>query len=219
MVSYCAISRQVSSCIQLLAPHLLHPQVDGNRVGTSSTSGGANIEMGGPNSNQLIEFVHSFGPRGWSCLHIAEGSKLCNNAVVQNNDIGPCGSDEFQQWADGISVSCSSTVVRNNEVTDPTDGGIVIFSPDTLVENNTIRAINVRFTSVHHLAGDLSSGQSTSLGGINMVDFLPWGSNYSGTVVQNNIIMGGFAANSSTSASQMDGENANSSIIKSVTFQ
>jgi hypothetical protein len=51
-----------------------------------------------------------------------------------------------------------------------------------------------------------------------MVDFLPWKGDYTGTVVQDNIIMGGFAADSSTSASQKDGENAESAIIKSVIF-
>jgi parallel beta-helix repeat protein len=112
--------------------------------------------MGGANSNQLIEYVHSYDPRSWSCLHVAEGSLLCNTVVVQNNDIGPCGSDNELQWADGISVSCRSAVVRNNKVTDPTDGGIVLFgSPGTVVENNVIRVINVRYTFVHHLAGDL----------------------------------------------------------------
>ena len=223
MVSNCAISRRVSSCIRLLTSYLLHPQVNGNRAGGAPTPGGANIEMGGANSNQLIEYVHSYDTRSWSCLHVAEGSLLCNNVIVQNNDIGPCGSDKFQQWADGISVSCRSAVVRNNEVTDATDGGVVLFgSPGTLVEYNTIRVINVRYTPVHYFAGDLSpvlsSGQSTLLGGINMVDFLPWNGDYTGTIVKNNTIMGGFAANSSISASQNDGENVGDAIIKSVIF-
>jgi parallel beta-helix repeat protein len=180
--------------------------------------------MGGPNSNQLIEYVHSYDTRSWSCLHVSEGGLLCNNVVVQNNDIGPCGSDRFFQWADGISVSCRSAVVRNNEVTDATDGGIVLFgSPGTLVEDNTIRVIHVRYTSVYHFSGDLSpvlsAGQSTSLGGINMVDFLPWNGDYTGTVVQSNTIMGGFATGLSASASQHDGENVDDAIIKSVIFQ
>jgi len=180
--------------------------------------------MGGSNSNQLIEYVHSYDTRSWSCLHVAEGSLLCNNVVVQNNDIGPCGSDTFQQWADGISVSCRSAVVRNNEVTDATDGGIVLFgSPGTRVEHNTIRVKSVRYTSVHHFAGDLSPvfsfGQSTLLGGINMVDYLPWKGDYTGTVVQNNTIMGGFAADSSPPASKNNGKNADNAIIKSVILQ
>jgi hypothetical protein len=52
-----------------------------------------------------------------------------------------------------------------------------------------------------------------------MVDFLPWDGDYTGTVVQNNTIMGGFAASPSTSTSQNDGENAGDAIIKSVIFQ
>ena len=58
---------------------------------------------------------------------------------MQNNDIGPCGSDAFNQWADGISVACAQTVVQNNLINTPTDGGIVLFgAPGSLVQNNTI---------------------------------------------------------------------------------
>lgn len=181
--------------------------------------------MGGSNSNQVIEFVHSFDTRGWSCLHIAEGALSCSGALVQNNDIGPCGSDAFFQWADGISVSCRSAIIRNNVVTDPTDGGIVLFgSPDTLVENNIIQVIKVSFTVTFTLLCrflrdlPLAPGQSTALGGINMVDVVPWGGNYAGVTVQSNTILGGFATDPDSST-QKDGENANHAIIKSVVFQ
>ena len=76
--------------------------------------------MGGPNSDQLIEYVHSYDPRSWSCLHIAEGALTCTGATIQHNDIGPCGSDTFQEWADGISLSCRNSVVRNNTINNPT---------------------------------------------------------------------------------------------------
>jgi len=172
-------------------------QINGTRAGASPTAGGANIEMGGPNSNQLIEYVHSYDPRSWSCLHIAEGGLVCHNITVQNNDIGPCGSDVFQQWADGISVSCRSALVRNNLVNNPTDGGIVLFgAPGTLVTNNTIWVEN-----------------RTLLGGINLVDVVPWGGDYSGTVVQNNTVLGGFATDSK-SATQNNGENVDDVIVK-----
>ena len=176
--------------------------------------------MGGPNSNQVIEHVHSYDPRSWSCLHAAEGGLSCNNIVIQNNDIGPCGSDVYQQWADGISVSCRSAVVRNNMVNNPTDGGIVLFgSPGTLVENNTIWVVNVSHDFNNPIfMGALSSDQNTLLGGINMVDVVPWGGNYTGTIVQNNTIIGGFATDSK-SASQTDGENVDDVIIKSVVSQ
>ena len=100
--------------------------------------------MGGNNKNQTIEFVRSFDPRSWSCLHLAEGSLACNNVIVQNNDIGPCGTDLFQQWADGLSISCQNTIVRNNMIQGATDGGIVLFgSPGSEVYNNTIWILNV----------------------------------------------------------------------------
>jgi parallel beta-helix repeat protein len=111
---------------------------------SSVTKGGGNIEMGGSNSGQLIEHVRSYDPRGWTCLHISEGALSCNNVVVQNNDIGPCGSDDLQEWADGLSISCRNSVIKNNMIQDPTDGGIVLFgSPGTHVFNNTIWVVNV----------------------------------------------------------------------------
>ena len=116
------------------------------REGSSVVKGGGNIEMGGSNSGQLIEYVRSYSPRGWTCLHVSEGALSCNNVTVQNNDIGPCGSDKFQQWADGLSISCRNAVIKNNMIQDPTDGGIVLFgSPGTHVFNNTIWVVNVRF--------------------------------------------------------------------------
>ncbi|KAI0268151.1 pectin lyase fold/virulence factor [Gloeopeniophorella convolvens] len=185
------------TCANCDGVRLRNIQINGTRAGAPPTAGGANIEMGGANSNQLIEYVHSYDPRGWSCLHIAEGGLVCNNATVQNNDIGPCGSDVFQQWADGISISCRAAVVRNNLVNNPTDGGVVLFgSPGSLVENNTIWVVN-----------------NTLLGGINMVDVTPWGGDYTGTIVRNNTIIGGFATDSD-SATQVDGANVDDVIVK-----
>ncbi|KAI0776175.1 pectin lyase fold/virulence factor [Trametes elegans] len=165
------------TCANCSGVKLRNIQVNGTRAGAAPTSGGANIEMGGSNTGQLVEHVRSFDPRSWSCLHVAEGAFACSGVTVQNNDIGPCGSDRFQEWADGISVSCMNSVVRNNLVNNPTDGGIVLFgAPGTVVENNTIWVETM-----------------TLLGGINMVDYDPWNGNYTNTVVRNNLIKGGFA--------------------------
>jgi hypothetical protein len=51
-----------------------------------------------------------------------------------------------------------------------------------------------------------------------MVDVKPWGGDYTGTVVQDNTIMGGSTADS-TSASQNTSDNADGVIIKSVISQ
>ncbi|WVF68703.1 hypothetical protein IAT40_003475 [Kwoniella sp. CBS 6097] len=174
-------------------------QVNGNRKEDEDiyTAGGANVEFGGANQNQLVEHVRSYDPRGWSCLHLAEGPFSCANATIQNNDIGPCGRDYFQNWADGISLSCADSLVQNNIITDATDGGIVIFgAPSSTIRNNTIR-VRTR----------------TMLGGINMVDVVPWlpEGNFSNTLVDSNIIHGGFAT---SLGNDTKGPNNASAIIK-----
>ncbi|KAI0660712.1 pectin lyase fold/virulence factor [Cubamyces menziesii] len=185
------------TCQNCSGVKLRNIQINGTRAGAPPTSGGANIEMGGSNSGQLIEYVRSFDPRSWSCLHISEGALSCNNVTVRNNDIGPCGSDAFQEWADGISVSCMNSLVRNNTVNNPTDGGIVLFgSPGTVVENNTIWVETM-----------------TLLGGINMVDYDPWSGNYTNTIVRNNIIRGGFATDPAETG-ESKGVNEDDAIIK-----
>lgn len=186
------------TCTNCSGVKLRNIQINGTRAGASPTSGGANIEMGGGNSGQLIEYVHSFDPRSWSCLHIAEGPLTCTGVVIQNNDIGPCGSDVFQEWADGISLSCQNSIVRNNTISDATDGGIVLFgSPGSVVQNNTIMVQN-----------------STCLGGINMVDYEPWLGNYTGTVVRDNFIYGGFATDTQDASTENKGTNKEDAIIK-----
>jgi len=81
-------------------------------------------------------------------------------------------------------------------INNPTQGGISLIScPGTLVENNTIWVVN-----------------NTLANAINMVNVAPWGGNYTGTVVQNNTIIGGFATDSK-SASQTYGQSANNVVI------
>ncbi|SCZ98967.1 BZ3500_MvSof-1268-A1-R1_Chr7-1g09334 [Microbotryum saponariae] len=136
---------------------------------------------------QIVRNVKASEPRGWSVVHAIEGANLvCSNMLIENNQIGPSGNApntglQFRrravnatiapgQWADGISLACKGSTVRNNVVTDATDGGIVIFgAPGSLITGNTIQSVTRR-----------------ALGGINAVDYAPFAGNYSGTVVENN---------------------------------
>ena len=85
-------------------PHILN--------GTSG--GGANIEFGGGSNGQIISYVSSRNPRGWSCMHVIESgdnSNPCTNATVTNNDIGPCGEQGIDAngntlWADVSRPEC-----------------------------------------------------------------------------------------------------------------
>ena len=47
-----------------------------------------------------------------------------------------------------------------------------------------------------------------------MVDYQPWGGDYSGTIVQDNTIAGGFATDQPTSPDDQRGDNNEDAIIK-----
>ncbi|SCV68105.1 BQ2448_226 [Microbotryum intermedium] len=143
-------------------------QIDGSRPALGWISAGqALIEMGGTNMGHVISNIRAFEPRGWSVLHLIEGAdNACFGAKVLNSQIrpagpAPSGTSQFRrrnhhksihnlkrdstgtypagQWADGISLACSGSVVQGNTITDAIDGGIVIFqAPGSLVSNNRI---------------------------------------------------------------------------------
>jgi hypothetical protein len=73
-------------------------------------------------------------------------------------ELGPAGQPDGT-WADGISLACTDSVVRNNTIVDATDGAIVIFAaPGSIIEDNVIRAET-----------------RTLLGGIKLVDYAVYG--------------------------------------------
>jgi parallel beta-helix repeat protein len=150
---------------------LHHVIIDGQRAELGRIAhGGALIEVGGDVTGVRIENVRAFDPRGWSTLHVFEGARKCTNARVTGNTIGPAGTADDNAWADGISFACRNGLVADNTVVDASDGGIVIFgSPGTRVENNTV-------VTQHNL----------TLGGINLVDYNPFGGDYSAVIVRGN---------------------------------
>ena len=149
--------------------------VDGNRGKLGPMGGDALIYAGGFSFGQVIRGNKIMDTRSWSSLQLIEGgseSQACKNALVENNEIGPAGTSSTMQWADGISFTCTNSTVRNNMITDATDGGIVVFgAPGSVIEGNTVRAMT-----------------RTMLGGINMVDNVAYSGKYTGTIVRNNII-------------------------------
>jgi hypothetical protein len=124
---------------------LSHVIVDGNRPELGYQGGDALVYAGGSSSGQIIRHVRIIEPRSWSALHLIQGhpspAPPCTNALVEENEIGPAGSSN-ETWADGISLACTNTIVRNNRIMDATDGGIVIFgAPSSLIEGNLIRTV------------------------------------------------------------------------------
>jgi hypothetical protein len=146
--------------------------IDGNRPTYGPRSGEALIRAGGRASGQVVREVKAFEPRSWSTLHLFEGGDpYCTDAIVEDNELGPAGRSDGT-WADGISLACANSVVRNNTIVDATDGAIVIFAaPGSIVEDNVIRAET-----------------RVLLGGINMVDYPVYGGDFGGTRVRGNVI-------------------------------
>jgi parallel beta-helix repeat protein len=158
--------------------------VDGNRPSFGHVTGDALILAGGSASGQVIREIKAFEPRSWSILHLFEGPPpRCSGALVEDNELGPAGQQDGT-WADGISMACTNSImdgismactnsiIRNNTITDATDGGIVIFgAPGSVIEDNVIRA-----------------STRVLLGGINMVDFFPYAGDYTNTRVRRNVI-------------------------------
>jgi hypothetical protein len=158
--------------------HVSHVVVDGNREALGRIAfedGGTGlIEAGGDASGQWIEYVQAFEPRGWTCLHAAEGDRrTCTGMTIAHNDFGPSGQANGE-WADGLSFACRASLVHDNTVTDATDAGIVVFgAPGSIVAGNTVRALT-----------------RPLLGGITMVDYIPYAGDFTGTVVDSNLIDG-----------------------------
>ncbi|MGH3168222.1 MAG: hypothetical protein ACRDN0_20360 [Trebonia sp.] len=155
-------------------------QVNGNRPALGRIAGGgALIEIGGNVTGQTVQYVNAYETRGWSTLHITEGTvtnnvEACQDAKILDNTISDAGTDTSGDWADGVSLSCGDSEVEGNSVTNATDGGIVVFgSPGSTIEGNTITAVS-----------------QNELGGINMVDYAPVSGNYTGTKVTDNVIDG-----------------------------
>lgn len=144
------------------------------------------VVLGG-NEGQSIQNSWIKNPRGFTAIHIREGDKLqCTGARIEKNEIGPVGEEYDPErdgddpemsplgrpLADGISIACRDSFIRDNTFRDNTDAAIVVYcSPGTLIHAN------------HIFAQSLSA-----MAGILMVDSTPFDGDYTGTVVKSNII-------------------------------
>lgn len=68
--------------------------------------GTALIELGNA-GNQVVQGCRLYDTRSWSTLHLREGDRLqCSGALVEDNDIGPCG----EEWDESYDGKVSSYV-------------------------------------------------------------------------------------------------------------
>ncbi len=182
-----AIQGDCRRCARVAVRNLI---IDGarrtlGRVRDANTSPGLVI-LGG-NEGQAVRECAISDPRGFTAVHVREGAKLnCRGAVIERNQISSVGEEydpsydgadpESSPWgrplADGISIACRDSFVRDNDLADCTDAGIVVYcSPGTKIENNRV-----------------STQRRSAIGGILLVDAQPFGGDYSGVVVKDNVL-------------------------------
>jgi hypothetical protein len=131
--------------------------VDGQRAKASAFVAGAiNVEIDGGTGGTLDgNFLAN--SLGWSTIH-SYGSldgKPCADHVITNNVVTAYSSEHAGgRWTDGISVGCENTLVQYNQVVDPTDVGIVVYTayPATqrslVIYNTVVSAGNSAFAAL-----------------------------------------------------------------------
>ncbi|ORY25263.1 hypothetical protein BCR39DRAFT_544677 [Naematelia encephala] len=144
------------------------------------------VVLGG-NEGQSVRGCWLRDPRGFTAIHVREGDKLsCSGAIIEKNEIGPAGEEydpevdgpdpeaapKGRPLADGISIACRDSYVRDNSFHDCTDAAVVVYcAPGTVVHANTITART-----------------RSSMAGILAVDSTPFDGDYTGTMIKANII-------------------------------
>ncbi|HLY52225.1 MAG TPA: DUF4214 domain-containing protein [Steroidobacteraceae bacterium] len=120
--------------------------VDGQRTPASGfVAAAVNVEIfGGTGVTVDSNFISN--SLGWSTVHSygsLDGRPCAGNAITNNLITAYPSVHADQEWADGISAGCENSLVENNEIVDPTDAGIVVFTAypaaqRSLVTGNTV---------------------------------------------------------------------------------
>lgn len=181
-----AVQGDCRRCARVAVRNLI---IDGgrSRLGRAQGDVAPGLIMLGGNEGPSVRECQLMNPRGWTAIHIREGAKLqCKNALIERNEIGPSGEEYDpavdgadpemsplgRPLADGISIACKDSIVRDNTIVDCTDAGIVVYcSPGTKVTANHISSVGL-----------------SAMGGILMVDPTPFDGDYSGVLIRDNIL-------------------------------
>eukprot|EP00978_Attheya_sp_CCMP212_P027958 scaffold95153_cov42-Attheya_sp.AAC.1 len=171
----------VATAVNMLSQdyaELSHVMIDWNRKELGRTDamsyGDALIRAGDEATGQIVRNVDVWDARTWSILHMTEGDILnrCAGALMENNMFGHVGNHTPAFGANGISMACTHSIVRNNTIIDASDVGLVLFGAlGSIIEDNEI----------------ISNSQAINVG-ISLVDFGPFDGSFNGTIVRGNVI-------------------------------
>ncbi len=105
--------------------------IDGERSAASAYVPGAiDVEIDGGNQ-ATVESSFLSGSLGWSTLHSygALDHRPCASNIITGNVVTAYASVHANgEWTDGLSIGCEHSLVEHNQVIDPTDVGIVVFT-------------------------------------------------------------------------------------------
>jgi hypothetical protein len=120
--------------------------VDGQRTAASAfVSGAINVEIYG-GTGATVDSSFMSNSLGWSTVHSygsLDGRPCASNTLTNNVITAYPSVHANSEWTDGLSVGCENTLVQGNQIIDPTDVGIVVFTAypatqKTLVTGNVV---------------------------------------------------------------------------------
>lgn len=115
--------------------------VDGQRqLSSAFVHGAINLEIYG-GTGVTVDSNFFANSLGWSNIHSygALDGKPCASNTITNNLITAYSSVHAnQEWTDGISAGCERTLIQNNQIVDPTDVGIVVFTAYPATQTTTV---------------------------------------------------------------------------------
>jgi hypothetical protein len=114
---------------------------DGNRRKLGPHDAQALVELG-PGDGYVVDGCVFTDSPGWTHLHLIErcsSSTITNNTVESFPGAPPLTHDDTGHWTDGLSISCSDSLVASNHVNDVSAVGIVYFGgPNTTIRDNVV---------------------------------------------------------------------------------
>jgi hypothetical protein len=115
--------------------------IDGQRAAASGfVSSAIDVEIYGGNGAS-VESSFLTGSLGWSTLHSygsLDGRPCAGNTISGNVVTAYASVHADSEWTDGLSIGCERSVVENNQIVDPTDVGIVVFTAYPAIQQSQV---------------------------------------------------------------------------------
>lgn len=138
--------------------------VDGQRAKSDTYNQLAiNVEIDG-GSGVVVDNDFISNSLGWSNIHSygsLDGAPCASNTITNNVVAAFSGTHKPNYATDGLSLGCENTTVTGNQIVDPTDVGIVVFTAYPAVQKSVVQN-NVVISAGHSAYGAYAMDALTS---------------------------------------------------------